>query len=95
MRALLYFKMVMVENEEIQRRGVVEIAMSFGQPDLSIDRVRKINHVQNALPIKYASFHACCNSWIMNTFFSLGDALPTSRHRVKFRHHYGKLIPSQ
>jgi hypothetical protein len=90
MRALLYFAMATIKDEETQRRGCVGIYYGVGQTNLIKGRTPEYWRIWSCLPVHQVALHYCRDNagldparWILS---KLLGGLPLSR----FRFHYGK-----
>ena len=50
----------------------------------------KMPAFRKSLPYRFAAFHFCCNSSIINTCFELNKKMCQKETRLRYRNHYGK-----
>jgi hypothetical protein len=79
-----------MEEENVQKRGVVFIIYYVDVTLGNREVVYKTVNLKNATPVKVASIHICYNKPKMRALLTLSLALVTSYERVRYRAHLGK-----
>jgi hypothetical protein len=76
------------DDEEVQKRGIVGCMYCVGGGiNFDLQLLRKV--LQNALPVRFDSFHVCYDDPRLVPAFSLAMIIMGTRSRLRFRAHYG------
>jgi hypothetical protein len=79
-----------MEEENVQKRGVVLIVYYIDVTLGNREVVYKTVKLKNATPVKIASIHICYNEPKLRPLLTLSLAVVTSYERVRYRAHFGK-----
>ena len=88
--------MSVLEDEEVQKRGIVAVAYEVGDtpPPFDYELVRREIHKMKCIPIRVAGGHFCTNSNPAMKALDLIIHMCTPFFRVRLRAHYGTLFLS-
>ena len=93
LRSHWYQVMTALEDEEVQKKGVVfiayEVGRRLGQAKHFNDIIKSRSIAEDGLPFRVVSMHLCYNSLTLRTAISLIHQVSGSEFRVRFRHHFG------
>ena len=92
LKAHIYMWMILAEDEENQKRGLVLIAFQMGSMDLgraSSTLTREHPRVQSWLPIRACALHLCTNDKITGFLFRAAVVGAPADTRARYRFHSG------
>ena len=90
--------MAMMEDEDVQTKGVVEVAYMIGMPGLPrevLTLIRDGAHVFTNFPSKRCGFHLCYNNDNLKAVFSFLHSIVSREVQVRERYHYGSHLEIQ
>ena len=91
LRSLWYTNMILSEDEEIQRRGVLSLTFCESRSDMKTSV--KIPPLLYSLPLRHRASHLCAkNPATIKLVHSALALLSNKRHRVRFRIHGGTFV---
>jgi len=88
LRVMHYMAMSVVQDEEIQRRGVVIVGFGFGEAKFVANRPLEYTRSWEAIPARVVALHSCRNSCNQITNLILCNIMK-SRMMSRFRMHVG------
>ena len=92
LKAHIYMWLILAEDEENQKRGLVLILMQMGSTDMgsaSPTLTREHPRVQNWLPIRVCALHCCSDDIFTGFLFRAAVVGAPSDSRARFRFHHG------
>lgn len=95
LRRTFYAHMVMTEDEETQKKGVVFVFFVAGLSSKEpFDREYgwKLGRVMNALPTRLEGIHVCSDSMFVSTVVSIAKFSLNLFNRLRVRTHYGTFL---
>ena len=97
LRSFVYLVMVMLEDPETQKSGLVMVGTNTGK-DARVDRsaVWNIQRIySHALPMRIVSIHYCYDNFAVRPMMTLAMLVMGASSRVRFRAHYGTFEENQ
>ena len=92
-RATWYHHMALLQNEDVQRRGIIFVSYDVGvvdwDPVLATEMVRRSHILKDGIPIRLAAFHYCYDTIAVRSAFAILRTLAGTDFRLRLRDHYG------
>lgn len=89
-KTIYMLAMIMAEDVETQRKGMVGIGYSLGQTrTLGMETLSGIGSLLQGLPLRVASFHYCSENAALRMAVNLAALAMGSNHGVRYRFHSG------
>ena len=92
-RATWYHHMAMLQDEEVQRRGVIiisyDVAVTQWHPAIATEMVRRQHILKDGIPLRLAAFHYCYDNIAIRSAFAVLRTVAGTDFRLRLRDHYG------
>ena len=92
LKACIYLWLMLAEDEESQKRGLVLVVMQMGSLDLagaSLTLTREIPRLLDWLPIRVCALHFCSDDSLTGFLFRAADVGVPEEGRARLRYHIG------
>ena len=92
LRACIYIWLMLAEDEENQKRGLVLLVMQMGSLDLSgasLTLTREIPRLQDWLPLRVCALHFCSDDRLTGFLFRAAGVGVPEESRARLRYHVG------
>jgi hypothetical protein len=95
---MFYVSMVLAEDVETQRKGIVAIVHAVGQSTeggVALEATWKLSGLSQALPMRTACMHLCHDSPFFLPMFSILKVATGLFSRLRVRTHHGRFFLRQ
>lgn len=94
-RAIWYTMMCALEDEEAQKKGIVNVYynVDLEAPEpLYFELIRHVKMLDDSIPYRTISLHYCYNNAAIRPALELFQLIAGKKNRIRFRTHFGKLV---